>query len=775
MCVIMNLETVNLSESLRLNFGYSEFLPGQEEVISRILNGENLLVIMPTGGGKSLCYQLPAIHFEGIVLVVSPLIALMKDQVDQLTERNISSTFINSSISGSEIAQRLQDVMAGKYKILYVAPERFYSRQFIHQLKQVRIDLFAIDEAHCISEWGHDFRPSYLRLKKVADYLAARSIIGLTATATEEVRNDIRSLLGFDESQEIVTGFHRPNLILMVNRIDRERQRLDKIKHIVSRIAGSIIIYAGTRKSVEKIYGELRAIGESVTQYHAGLSDDERNANQDAFLTGGKRIIVCTNAFGMGINKKDVRAVIHFTMPGSLEAYYQEAGRAGRDGKRSYCILLFGSRDRYLHEFFIQGSYPDRQIIEEIYRILDAENEEVILKTHDEILKDIPGRVNDMAVSSVLRILEEHSIAERLSERNHKASLKLIVDAEDALDNVDTRAELQRRILGTLIDIYDQALHNGIQCIIDDLAVQCGVTKEQFMRGIKVLHDKEIIKYAPPFRGRGIRLLQRNLDPSDLPIQYDELEQRAQKEYDRVGRIESYVYNNKHCRHSHILKYFGEKLHASQSCKSCDICLKPSQSSYATAERNLEQSVNTEQSPQIAHSGEGISLLEKAFLYTVIKYDGKFGQKVFVDVLKGANTKLIRRWNLESAPFYGYGESYTKQQLDTILSNLIIAKYIERSAGMYPVLNMTNFGQSIVQTAQQESVQKSIKVQEDSRKQELHDSVVQAILSCGFDDIDAVRKQIDGDISQAFVKDVVSELKEECLTYLRKKYLEQET
>lgn len=760
----MNLVAGDSKQILKEYFGYDEFLPGQEDVIHRILKGDNLLVIMPTGGGKSLCYQLPALQLSGIVLVVSPLIALMKDQVDQLNSWGVPSTFINSSITAPEVAFRIKEVLSGKYRLVYVAPERFYSRTFLYQIKDVKIDLFVIDEAHCISEWGHDFRPSYLRLKKVAEFLTARSIVALTATATHEVREDIRTLLGFTPDDEIVTGFHRPNLFFMVHRIDREKIRMEKLKKIIQKLTGSLIIYAGTRKTVDAITHELSDDGYQVTSYHAGLTDEERILNQDAFLSGKTRIIVCTNAFGMGINKKDVRGVIHFNLPGSIEAYYQEAGRAGRDGKRAYCILLFGARDRYLQEFFIQGSYPPRELIEEIYRTIDAENEEIIKKTHEEILNQLTGRVNEMAVSSVLRILEEHGIIERLSERDHKASIKLLKDFDGALDSIDPRAEMQRLVLANLFEIYDQALYGGIQFVIDDLAMKCRVSRETFLRSIKALHEKELLSYNAPFRGRGIRMLQQHVDPEKLPVPYDALTERSSKEYDRLRKMEEYAYQSE-CRHRFFLRYFGENVSSFPHCESCDFCVNPH-----NPEKTIqhEKTDNSEKTP----SSSALDMVSNAFLATIGRYPGRFGQKVIIDILKGSKNQFVRRWSLHNAPFYSFFDTYTREHLEKELSNLIIKGYVTRQNGMYPVLSLSALGEKILQETGGSDIKKELEAKKENQKILKDRIIINAIIAHGFDDRKLIKEVVGNEITMSEIEQVIIKIKKDFLDYLKEKYVE---
>ena len=343
---------------LKTTFGYDEFRPGQKAVIEQVLAGENTLAIMPTGGGKSLCYQIPALLFSGLTVVVSPLISLMKDQVDALNDNGIAATFINSSLSNQAINERLQELRAGDYTLLYVAPERLDSDYFIRALGQLPIDLLAIDEAHCISQWGHDFRPSYLALSTAIEQLPTHpQVLALTATATEQVAQDICQRLSIDPKGEVNTGFARDNLNLtVVKDQDTDRYILDYLK-VNHGEAG--IIYASTRKEVMRLTTLLQKHHVKVAPYHAGLDDDVRRKNQEDFLFDRVDVMVATNAFGMGIDKSNVRFVIHAQVPGTPEAYYQEAGRAGRDGLPSEAILIFRPADTQLQHFFIDESEMD--------------------------------------------------------------------------------------------------------------------------------------------------------------------------------------------------------------------------------------------------------------------------------------------------------------------------------------------------------------------------------------------------------------------------------
>ncbi|AVV98424.1 DNA helicase RecQ [Lactiplantibacillus plantarum] len=345
---------------LKTTFGYDEFRPGQKAVIEQVLAGENTLAIMPTGGGKSLCYQIPALLFQGLTVVVSPLISLMKDQVDALNDNGIAATFINSSLDFQEINERLQELRAGDYTLLYVAPERLDSDYFIQALGRLPIQLLAIDEAHCISQWGHDFRPSYLALSTAIEQLPTHpQVLALTATATEQVAADICGRLAIDPQHEVNTGFARDNLDLtVVKDQDTDRYILDYLK-VNHGEAG--IIYASTRKEVMRLTSLLQKHDIKATPYHAGLDDAVRRQNQEDFLYDRVDVMVATNAFGMGIDKSNVRFVIHAQVPGTLEAYYQEAGRAGRDGLPSEAILIFRPVDIQLQHFFIDESEMDTE------------------------------------------------------------------------------------------------------------------------------------------------------------------------------------------------------------------------------------------------------------------------------------------------------------------------------------------------------------------------------------------------------------------------------
>jgi ATP-dependent DNA helicase RecQ len=444
--------------SLRQHFGFDAFRAGQSEVITAILEGKNAVVVMPTGSGKSLCYQLPAMMLKGATLVVSPLIALMKDQVDALRARDLPATFINSSITPNEQHARIEALRRGEYKLVYVAPERFRSSRFVQALQSAGISLVAVDEAHCISTWGHDFRPDYLKLKGAIKSLGDVQTLALTATATPYVRSDIIEQLGLVKPPTFVSGFDRPNLSIEVVHTEREWEKIAHIKRLALAHSGSGIIYATTRKAVEQVAARLQEQGLRVEAYHAGMGDGVRVKAQDQFMSGRAQMIVATNAFGMGIDKADIRFVAHYQMPGSIEAYYQEIGRAGRDGLPSDCVLLFNYVDKNTHDFFIEGSYPDLPTIQDVYDSLFSTGLKRVELTSSEIAKR--ARVsNEMAVNSSLYLLERAGHIERVTANDNQRRVRSIV----LVDSVPTklrvspaevagRASLERRKLREILN-----------------------------------------------------------------------------------------------------------------------------------------------------------------------------------------------------------------------------------------------------------------------------------------------------------------------------------
>ena len=413
-------------EQLREVFGYGEFLPGQAEVVASVLSGRDTLAVLPTGGGKSVCYQLPALLLDGLTVVVSPLLALMKDQVDALTRNGVAAAAVNSTVPREEQAGILRRAAEGDLRLLYVAPERFSDGRFVAALRGVNVSLLAIDEAHCISQWGHDFRPSYRDLGAARARLGNPPIVALTATADPRVRDDIVERLGLDDPDVRIAGFDRPNLRFHAIRVRSQKEKLEQIAELLEALGGeaSAIVYCATRKRVESLAEALQRRRIRCARYHAGMAEEDRVRIQNAFARDSVRVIIATNAFGLGIDKPDVRLVVHHDLPESIEAYYQEAGRAGRDGDPAECVLYYAPRDRGLREFFIELSHPPPGTVLEVYRALVRHGGD------REVIDDLVDREETPGVNAAVQALVESGLA----QRQGRFAWALRPDGEDAID-----------------------------------------------------------------------------------------------------------------------------------------------------------------------------------------------------------------------------------------------------------------------------------------------------------------------------------------------------
>jgi ATP-dependent DNA helicase RecQ len=433
------LESPDLEQSLQEHFGHAAFREGQRQVVEAVLAGKDVLAVMPTGGGKSLCYQLPALLLDGMTLVVSPLIALMKDQVDDLVSRGLPATYLNSTLSSAERARRLAACRNGEYRLVFVAPERMRSAAFRRAAAEMGVSRLAVDEAHCISQWGHDFRPDYLRLGELRAAMGSPPTIALTATATPTVRDGILQELKLSDPAVFVAGFERPNLTLSVRAVSGVADKLAAVEAAAVQTGGSGIVYAATRKNVEEVADYLRGRGHDVAAYHAGFADGERERVQDAFMAGRVPVMVATNAFGMGVDKPDIRFVLHYDMPGSLEAYYQEAGRAGRDGEPADCCLLFQFPDIRIQEFFQEGANPPREIIEEVFQRLQ-----------EGLPPASPGH-NQMAASTAVGILQRCGALERRPDGSYAAEDTAVPDLPVDWAALQLKAARDRERLATMV------------------------------------------------------------------------------------------------------------------------------------------------------------------------------------------------------------------------------------------------------------------------------------------------------------------------------------
>lgn len=556
-------------------WSYPDFRPGQDRVISSVLEGRDTVIVMPTGGGKSICYQVPALLIDGLTIVVSPLISLMKDQVDRLREHGVPALLVNSSLGVDELNEALRSVESGEVKLLYVAPERFDNAGFLERAREWKIGLLAVDEAHCVSQWGHDFRPAYLRIGAAREPLGNPPVVALTATATPEVRADIVRQLHLRNPQSFVTGFDRRNLKWSVRQVGNDAQKDRELLGLLPPPEGSAIVYAATRKNVDALTEFLTRAGVSAVGYHAGLPDRERKAVQGAFMSGKARVVVATNAFGMGIDKPDVRLVVHYEMPGTLEAYYQEAGRAGRDGENADCVLLHAYKDRFTHEFFIEQTHPPRKLIEDTYRELkDRANDQGIVEGSITVIgQAVAGLRGQRKVESALRILETAGLIAggRRAQGDSLGVMRLI--ATPARIRSELRAPERAEDLDFLRKLWKLAggevIHRGVSLMPREV-YRAGGGYARTAARIDRLQREGYIEWTE-HRFDGLLLLDRKADPNRLPIDYRVLQARRRNDESKLAAMQGYVYSDE-CRRAYVLRYFGEEGVAGD-CGACDTCL----------------------------------------------------------------------------------------------------------------------------------------------------------------------------------------------------------
>ena len=563
------LEQIDLHAALN-RFGLQDFRKGQQEVISHIIAGHDCLCVMPTGGGKSLCYQLPSLVRPGLTIVVSPLIALMKDQVDALSNRGLSATLINSTLSTAEQNQRLEHVAGGHYSMVYVAPERLRNSKFLDAIRTTPIQLLAVDEAHCISEWGHDFRPDYQRLGRFREALGGVQTVALTATATPKVRQDIVDSLKLRVAKHFITGFARDNLYLgsMLCMGDREKDK--QLLEFIKDQSGTGIIYAATRKRCEALVEQIgKELKISVGAYHAGLMPEQRKLIQEQFMSGQLKVIIATNAFGMGIDKSDLRYVIHYNTPGTLEAYYQEAGRAGRDSLPSQCVLLYSPQDRYIQEFFIENANPPRELLESVYDLLVKRTEDPIELTAEEIRELTNAPATTEAINSCLQILGRTTVMERLEMSGGLAMFRIDSKLPTLLDLLPKAAHVQRNVLRAVEKAIADRREEAVYIHPRWLMQQLQMDRDALNRTLRELCKLEAFEYVPPFRGRAIHFRRRDVPFSELKIDHETLAARKKSDYEKLDRMVSYA-QSRSCRQKTILEYFGDG--SASNCGICDRC-----------------------------------------------------------------------------------------------------------------------------------------------------------------------------------------------------------
>jgi ATP-dependent DNA helicase RecQ len=555
---------------LKQHFGYDDFRPGQLKAIQSIVAGRDTVVVLPTGGGKSLCYQVPALILPGLTVVISPLISLMKDQVDALVKRGIPATFVNSTLTPGEVSERMSRVFRGETRLLYLAPERFAFGNLAERLSQVGVSLLAVDEAHCISEWGHDFRPSYLRIGSIRDKLRARSTMALTATATPRVRSDIVHNLELSDPEVIVTGFDRTNLTYYVApaRSDDDKDEL-LIKFLKER-QGLAVVYASTRKAVERIAELLRKNRLPAAAYHAGLDDDHRHEVQESFMKEKVRAIVATNAFGMGIDKANVRLVIHHAMPGTLEAYYQEAGRGGRDGQPAEAILLHAFRDRFTHEYFIKAAHPDRALVEAVYKRLQkgADKEGRVELDAASVARGVPGKVGVKDIEAAIRLLVAKDAIIGHSDRSSLVQVRLLATPDRIKSELGDESKIDLFLLRTLWRRAGDRLYDGAVVDAADFPSGYGNARSVMSR-LDGLQARQFLvwRHTEP----GSRLARPENPLEFFRIDWTAMARRLAADLSKLDAMQKYAYTNK-CRREFVLRYFGDPA-AKPRCTGCDNCL----------------------------------------------------------------------------------------------------------------------------------------------------------------------------------------------------------
>ncbi len=570
---IENRETL-LHSTLEKFWGYKEFRPGQEQIIHSIMSGCDTLALMPTGGGKSLTYQVPTLAQEGLCIIITPLIALMKDQVDRLKRLGIPAVAIHSGLSFKQIDIALDNCVYGDVKFLYVAPERLATEAFRLRVQRMNVSLLAVDEAHCISQWGYDFRPSYLRIAEIRKLIPDTPVLALTASATDLVAKDIMSHLGFEKPNIIRSSFARPNLSYAVRHTDDKNEQLLRI---INNVQGSGIVYMRSREGCEQLCELLRNQGISASYYHAGLPHAERAMRQEEWTSGRTRIMVATNAFGMGIDKADVRVVVHYTMSDSLESYYQEAGRAGRDGKRSYAVLLVASDDKSKITKRFEQEFPSLETIKSVYeKVCDF----VQMAVGDGLYASMPLNLHEFCrrekiyigtVMAVMDLLEQNGYMTLTEEMENPAKVMFCVSRDDLYKIRVDRIDLDH-IIRTILRLY-----NGIFTefrAIDErqIAAISGYTEEKVKELLKRMWQMRIIRYIPANSSPMLFFNEERLPTNDLYIAPETYHHRKELMQERFENMVSYSMQQTECRSVVIQRYFGDQ--EATPCGVCDICLE---------------------------------------------------------------------------------------------------------------------------------------------------------------------------------------------------------
>lgn len=651
-------------EALKKYFGYDTFKEGQEEIITTILQGKNSLAILPTGGGKSICYQIPALLGKRFSIVISPLIALMKDQVDALNKIKRSSAFINSTLDYAQTEEVFQQIGNGNIKLLYVAPEKLENSLFAQRIKNLNPNYLFVDEAHCISEWGHNFRPSYRKIQGFCEFTGITKISAFTATATPEVREDIVKQLNLNNPAIFIRGFERENLHLNAFHTSKKKE---KTLELMKSHETPAIIYTSTRKNAEDAAEFLRLHGISVSYYHAGMSPEMRRLIQDDFLNDRTKVIAATNAFGMGIDKKDIRLIIHFNMPGTIENYYQEIGRAGRDGKNSYIFLLYTERDRDIQEFFINNSYPSREQLKFVYNNLcnfagaalgQQSDKEVAIDK--KVIKFFKGyEISRGLLESAITILENNEYLSYSTDFKNDFYVQFSLDPKQIKRYIQNIADAVDKDLLMLLlrSNGDKIFESKVKVDVEFLSKEFDNSTKTVIGSLKSLANTGIIDIDVPSFSPVVKMSKPRVHEKYLTLDYDKLKKNYEHSLKKLHAMLDYTFSDD-CRFKYILSFFGEDV-GEYRCGRCDNCT----------------------------GGKQVNKAEESYLRELIKdtlneAETPLKQNEIINILTGKDSEV----QLFQYSNYGACSNYSFTEIKGSIHQLIMNGEIENNDGLISLL-----------------------------------------------------------------------------------------